>query len=65
MVDRYPVRDRAAVPVFNLSVEQYESYIAEGRIVHNCTEGPLQYYEAGLVDAINEAADELSAIFGD
>ena len=65
VVDRYPVRDRAAVPVFNLSVEQYESYIAEGRIVHNCTEGPLQYYEAGLVDAINEAADELSAIFGD
>jgi hypothetical protein len=35
-----------------------------GPVHPHCTEGPLQYYAADIVDAINEAADELDAIFG-
>ena len=61
---RSPIADRAKVRVFNLSVAGDESYVAEGRVVHNCTEGPLQLYREDLVGAINEAAAELDSIFG-
>jgi len=35
-----------------------------GPVHPNCTEGPLQYWSESLVDAINQAADELDSIFG-
>jgi len=46
---------------FRLSRKQWGPVI--GPVHPNCTEGPLQFYTAELVDTINEAADELMEMF--
>lgn len=49
--------------VYNIAVDEDESYVAAGRVVHNCTEGPLAVYDEKLVGSINRAADEILAAF--
>lgn len=36
-----------------------------GPVHPRCTEGPLQFYDASMIDDINATADELMAIFGE
>lgn len=62
-VAEYPTSAGAAT-VYNLAVEQDESYIAEGFVVHNCACSPLAYYRPEFQDAISRVADDILKTFG-
>lgn len=51
--------------VYNLSVEDDESYICNGVVVHNCTCPPLMLYHPKWQGAIEQAAARVRALAGE
>lgn len=58
------VQSSATVRVYNLSVQDDESFIAGGLVTHNCTCPPLLRWNPAVHDAVQDAAAEMRKIFG-
>lgn len=59
-------RKRHSGHVFNFSVHEDESYVANGVVVHNCTCGPLLLYvgerqHAAVLDAVEKVMSQIDA----
>jgi len=64
--DCYPVVLSQPVRVFNFSVHEDESYVANGVVVHNCTCGPLLLYvgerqHAAVLNAVEQVMSQIDA----